>query len=368
MRDKPHHESVVPGVLLCLGLFTLSYLSSGYLDRTVSGFQPFSSVVLAILFGILVANVFKPPAHFKAGVSFCVRTVLRAGIVLIGLRLSLAEVGQLGALGLPVVVVTIMVGVVGIEMLGRALGLPARLAMLMAAGTSICGITAVVSTAPVIRAEERDVAYAVANVTLFGLVATLVYPYLVPSLFSDGRACGLFLGTAIHDTSQMMGAAATYKELYSDEVGFATATITKMTRNMFLALVVPYFAWRSRNLFEGEGPGEPSGKRPPVVPLFLLGFLLMSALRTVGDLTLTSAGKAFFVLGDSSWIWLLELLGKTVGSTWFIGLALVGVGLGLRAETFRGLGIKPFILGFAGALLLGLTSFVTITFLLNLLH
>ena len=126
------------------------------------------------------------------------KRVLRFAIVLIGIRLSLFEVGELGATGLPVVLVAVVTGVLGVEVLGRLFHIPPKLAMLLGAGTSICGVTAVVSTAPVIDADEGEVAYAVANVTLFGLVGTLVYPYLVPYMFPLGKQCGLFLLSLIH--------------------------------------------------------------------------------------------------------------------------------------------------------------------------
>lgn len=349
-------KEYAPGVALCVGIFTLAYFLSDLLGRAIEGFNPFTASVLAILLGIVVANVFHPGRRFGPGICFCLKTVLRFAIVLIGVRLSLMEVGELGATGLPVVVVAVFTGVLGVELLGRLFNIPRKLAMLLGAGTSICGVTAVVSTAPVIDADEGEVAYAVANVTLFGLLGTLIYPYLVPHLFPIGKQCGLFLGTAIHDMAQLMGAAASYKELYHDETGFATAAIAKMTRNLFLAVVIPYFAWRTRDQVSSENGAE----RPPILPSFLVGFLLMSCLRTVGDYTLASQGMALGFLGPGSWEYLLHVLGKVLGSTWLVGFALVGVGLNLKTEIFRGLGLRPFALGLSGALLVGFTSFLTI--------
>ncbi len=354
-----------PGFFLCLGTFSLAFVGSGLIGRSTTGFNPLTPSILAILLGIVIANVFRPSDRFKPGVNFCLKTILRMGIVLIGLQLSLLEVGELGALGLPVVFVAVLTGLVGIEILGRLLGLPLKLIYLLAAGTSICGVTAIMTTAPVVEAEESDVVYAVANVTLFGLIGTLAYPYLIPHLFAAGKACGLFLGTAIHDTAQVLGAAANYKQLTGDEVGFTTATITKMTRNMLLAVVVPYFAWRVR---QNRPAGEVSAvKQPPLLPAFIVGFLGMSLIRTLGDYTLAASGKAFALLGAAQWKTLLVFLGKTLGGTWMIGLALVGVGLSLRADTFRGLGLRPFVLGFSGAAMVGLASFSTITALFHFL-
>ena len=345
-----------PGIFLCVAIFTAAHFLSQYLGSVISGFNPFTASVLAILLGIVVANTVKPGPRFAPGVRFCLKKVLRAAIVLIGIRLSLIEVGELGATGLPVVVVAVATGVFGVELLSRLFHLPTKLGMLLGAGTSICGVTAVVSTAPVIDADEGEVAYAVSNVTLFGLIGTLVYPYLVPYLFPLGKQCGLFLGTAIHDMAQLMGAAATYKDLYSDETGFATAAITKMTRNLFLALVIPYFAWRTREQREHEV----EGKRPPLLPGFLLGFLLMSCLRSVGDYSLAQSGQALWVLDPEQWKTALHFVGKVIGSTWLVGFALVGVGLNLKTEIFRGLGFRPFLLGLTGALLVGCASLLTI--------
>src|SRR5688500_13650404 len=113
----------------------------------------------------------------------------------------------------------------------------------MAAGTSICGVTANVSTAPVIQADEREVAYAVANDVTFGLFGMLVYPYVAHALLRPSETVGLFLGTAIHDTSQVVGAALTYRQMYDDDVVLRVATVTKLTRNLFLAAVIPLLAW-----------------------------------------------------------------------------------------------------------------------------
>ena len=349
-------KEYTPGVALCVGLFTLAYFLSDVLGRAIEGFNPFTASVLAILSGIAVANLFHPGPKFAPGIRFCLKSVLRFAIVLIGVRLSLVEVGELGATGLPVVVVAVFTGVLGVELLGKLFHIPQKLAMLLGAGTSICGVTAVVSTAPVIDADEGEVAYAVANVTLFGLLGTLIYPYLVPHLFPIGKQCGLFLGTAIHDMAQLMGAAASYKELYHDETGFATAAIAKMTRNLFLAVVIPYFAWRTRDQARSENGAE----RPPLLPSFLVGFLLMSCLRSLGDYTLASQGLALGFLAPGSWEYLLHVVGKVLGSTWLVGFALVGVGLNLKSEIFRGLGLRPFALGLSGALLVGVASFLTI--------
>ena len=169
--------------------------------------------------GFLLSNLLPSPRRARRQDSkFATTTILRAGIVLVGIRLSVFDVLKLGLAGLPVVLTAIVTGLLFVIWFNRRLGLPPRLGTLIAAGTSICGVTAIVSTAPAIEADEREVAYAVANVVAFGLFGMLVYPYLHMRLHVRSETIGLFLGTAVHDTSQVVGAALTYKQVYADDV------------------------------------------------------------------------------------------------------------------------------------------------------
>ncbi len=195
------------------------------------------------MLGLLLRNTLPLPASLTPGLKFATTTILRAGIVLVGIRLSLFDVLKLGIAGLPVVLAAITTGLVFVTWFNKKLGLPPRLGTLIAAGTSICGVTAIVSVAPAIEADEREVAYAVANVVAFGLFGMLTYPYLAHALLGSSETIGLFLGTAVHDTSQVVGAALTYKQVYGDDVVLRVATVTKLTRNIFLAAVIPILTW-----------------------------------------------------------------------------------------------------------------------------
>lgn len=129
--------------------------------------------------------------------------MLRAGIVCIGAKLSALDVAELGMVGVPVVAASITAGLLFVPWFARKMGLPPRMGSLIAAGTSICGVTAITALAPTIKANERETAYAVANVVAFGTVGMLCYPYLAHYALSTSTQIGLFLGTAIHDTSQV---------------------------------------------------------------------------------------------------------------------------------------------------------------------
>lgn len=305
--------------------------------------SPVSAISVAVILGIAIANVVTLPASLKPGLDFSVKKLLRLGIILVGIKLSLLDVLQRGLWGVPVVALVIAVALVVSGRVARALGVGARLGVLTAAATGICGVTATVATAPVIGADDREVAYTVANVTLFGVVAMLVYPFVAHAIFAaQSLSAGLFLGTAIHDTSQVMGAALSYREVYGDEAAFQVATVTKLTRNVFLVGVVPLLG-----LLYARAEG--GTKRPPLsqlFPMFVLGFLAMTALRTLGDATIGA---------NEGWKDLTKALGETA-ATWLLAAAMASVGLSTNLRTFRTLGLKPLWLGAIAALLVGATG------------
>ena len=241
--------SLLPGIAAAALVMTAGFWLADVIGRAIlaaqgiSGSSPLSGVPIAIILGLLLRNLLPLPSAFTPGLKFCVTTVLRLGIVLVGIRLSAFDLVRLGLGGLPVVLTAVATGLIFVTWFNRRLGLPPRLGTLIAAGTSICGVTAIVSTAPAIDADEREVAYAVANVVAFGLFGMLVYPYLAHAILQRSETVGLFLGTAVHDTSQVVGAALTYRQMYTDDVVLRVATVTKLTRNLCLAGVITLLTW-----------------------------------------------------------------------------------------------------------------------------
>jgi uncharacterized integral membrane protein (TIGR00698 family) len=326
--------------------------------RGLSGSSPISGVPVAIVLGLLLRNVAPLPASLGSGLKFCTTTVLRLGIVLVGIKLSVVEMARLGVAGIPVVVAAIVSGMVFVTWFNRRLGLPPRLGTLIAAGTSICGVTAIVSTAPAIEADEREVAYAVANVVAFGLFGMLAYPYLAHALLSRSASIGLFLGTAVHDTSQVVGAALTYRQIYADDAVLRVATVTKLTRNLFLAVVIPILTWM--HLQRGGGAADKARAATSwktLVPMFVLGFVAMAAVRSVADAMLGDGGRALGIWDGPSWGALTSFIGDTVGARWLLGTAMAAVGLNTSFAVFKGVGLKPFAVGMAGALVVGGVGF-----------
>ena len=221
------------------------------------------------------------------------------------------------------------------------------------ASTGICGVTAALAVAPVVDAEEREVAYTVGCVTLYGLLGMLLYPYAAHALFGQAPdAAGLFLGTAIHETAQVTGAALAYKDAWAAPQAFDMAMVTKLFRNATLVAVVPALGW-----IHARGAGG-TGKRTPLArlfPVFVLGFLGMAVLRTVGDGALADPGAALGPFDARDWN---ELTGgiESLATAVCLPMAMAALGLGIRLGALRDLGLKPLLLGAGAATAVGLAA------------
>jgi len=351
---------LLPGVGLTLAVMLLAErlsVSIGWVALRLRGIEPtgrasaISPITCAILIGLVVANSIGVHAIFRPGLDFSVKKLLRLGIILVGIRLSLLDVLRLGVWGIPVVVTVIGAALILTGWIARRLGLSERLGALAAASTAICGVTAALAVAPSIEANEQEVAYTVANVTIFGMFAMLVYPYLAHLLFGpESGAAGLFLGTAIHDTSQVMGAAMAYKDVFGDELAMKVATITKLTRNVFLAGVVPLLAFY---FARKRGGGAKRLSIVKLLPLFVLGFLGMAVLRSIGDAGATGpTALSFGLWRPEVWGHITKMLGESVASS-ALGAAMAAVGLTTSLKALRVLGLRPFYVGAASAIVVG---------------
>lgn len=354
---------LLPGVLAAVVVMLAGFWLADAIGHAIlaaqglAGSSPLSGVPVAIVLGLALRNGLHLPPALNPGLKLCVSTILRLGIVCVGIRLSAFDVLRLGIAGLPVVIAAIGTGLLFVTWFNRRLGLPPRLGTLVAAGTSICGVTAIVSVAPAIDADEREVAYAVANVVAFGLFGMLVYPYFAHALLSRSETIGLFLGTAVHDTSQVVGAALTYRQMYADDVVLRVATVTKLTRNLFLAGVIPFLTWMHLKS-STAGPSAAGRKMSfaTLVPTFVVGFLAMAVIRTIGDAMLASGGLAYGLWDPRAWAALTNQVGDFWGSRVLLGTAMAAVGLNTSFAVFKGVGLKPFAVGLAGALAVGLVG------------
>lgn len=339
-----------------VGIWSSEWIGTGLLGFDKS---PISGIMMAILLGLVVGNSVLLPPTVKRGVTFSVKIILRLGIILLGIRLGLGDVFRLGLLGVPLIILCVGGALLLSGWLGARLNLPPRMSALIAVGTSICGATAIVAIGPAIEAKDEEIMYAVANITIFGMVAMFLYPYLAHVLFAQNpTSAGLFLGTAIHETAQVAGSGLIYSQLYNAPQALEAATITKLVRNIFMVLVIPLMAYRYR--VNEEGSANQQIRWASLFPMFILGFVLMALIRTIGDATLSN-GMAYGVLTADQWHALTRYIQEV--ANFLLAIAMAAVGLGTRLSQLRGLGLKPFYVGFGAAVIVGSLSVVGILLL-----
>ena len=349
--------AILPGLVLALILAIAGQFLSEFIGISVMGLpkSPVSAIMMAILLGVLVRNTVAVPASFQPGIRFGLVRVLRFGIVLLGIRLSLGEVGAIGLKSLPVIVGSVFAALVIVTYFSRKLGLSGRLGTLIAVGTSICGATAIVATAPAIGAKDDEVSYSVACITLFGVIAMLVYPFAAHWIFNgDSFASGLFLGTAVHETAQVAGSGMVYQQYYNDPQVLDVATVTKLVRNLGMLIIIPLMSiiYHRNSAEGGEVP-----KWWTMIPLFVVGFACMSLLRTVGD----QGDLAFGILQPEQWQAVVNYTKKSAEVC--LAIAMASVGLGTSIKALKSIGMKPLAVGLFSALLVGGVSASLITLL-----
>lgn len=319
-----------PGLLL-----TATLAGSAFALRELPGVATFSPMILAIVIGMVFHNVIGLPARAKVGVVFSMRRILRFAIILLGLQLTVEQVIQVGATGIGVIALTLAGTFLFTTWLGRRLGVERKLSQLIAAGTSICGASAVIATNTVTRAHDEDVAYAVACVTVFGSIAMFVYP-LLPGLFDlDPHAYGLWAGASIHEVAQVVAAA-----FQDGEQAGEFGTIAKLSRVMLLAPVVVALGLMAARRARRGGHAHAQAQAP--MPWFVLGFVALLGVNSV--FTIPAEAKAAIVMA----------------TTFLLSMALAAMGLETDIGKLRAKGVRPLILGLAAFLFIASFSLVLV--------
>jgi uncharacterized integral membrane protein (TIGR00698 family) len=322
------------------------------------GRSPISPIMLAVVAGVLIRTAVGTAPRLERGVALAASAVLRIGLALVGLRLTLVGLGTLGLRALPVVAGCLAVAWLVIPRLARAFGLRGPLVTLITIGTSVCGCTAIMAAAPVIRAHAEETGYAVTIVVIVGLCGMLLYPMAAHSLLGlDPQAAGIFLGAAIHDTSQVMGAALLYSNQYLAPAALDAATVTKLMRNLTLVLIVPMLAAAHARSHPGAGSdGDSAPAR--LVPGFVIAFVLLAALRSLGDAVGASSP------GFSAEVWLPGLAFANQASELLLTVGMAAVGLTVELGQLRRVGWRPLAVGVLAALLMATVSMSLVSVLL----
>jgi uncharacterized integral membrane protein (TIGR00698 family) len=289
-------------------------------------------VLWAILIGLVIANTVGVPALFRRGVA-TYDFWLKTGIVLLGARFILGDIARLGGISLALVFIEIALALVFMTWLGKRFKLAPKLVSLLSVGASVCGVSAIIATQGAIEADEEDSSYAIAAILALGAISLFVFPLIGHALHLSDHAYGVWTGLAVDNTAETAAAGA----LYSDTAG-KIAVLTKTCRNALIGFVVLGYAiyWASKG--QAVGIQNKAAFLWQKFPKFVLGFLLISLLATIG----------FFSKP--------QLLAVGNLSRWAFLLTFAGVGLRTSVRELSKQGIRPLLVGTIGEIVIALIT------------
>ncbi len=314
-----------PGLLLCLVLAIPCWLL-GHAFPVVGG------PVFAILAGMLVSMALRSRARFQPGIAFTSKKILQYAVILLGFGLNLSEIAKVGLLSLPIICTTITMSLLIAFILRKRLNVPSNISVLVGVGSSICGGSAIAATAPVIGADDEEIAQSISVIFLFNILAALFFPTLGGLLGMSNEGFGLFAGTAINDTSSVTAAASTWDTLHGTGGSvLECATIVKLTRTLAIIPITLVLAfWRTWQAKRGDSVSSGSFSLKKIFPFFILFFVLASIITTVA--TMNGVDAALFQPFKDL-------------SKFFIILAMAAIGLNTDLIKLVKSGGKPILLG-----------------------
>lgn len=316
------------GLLLCM----LIAVPSWFLGKQ---FPIIGGAVIAIIAGMVITLFIKDKSAFESGIKFTSKKILQWAVVLLGFGMNLAVIVQTGKQSLPIIVSTIATSLVIAYVMHRAMHIPGKISTLVGVGSSICGGSAIAATAPVIDADDEEVAQAISVIFFFNVLAALIFPTfgkLVGFTTDTGEAFGIFAGTAVNDTSSVTAAASTWDSMWNlGSATLDTAVTVKLTRTLAIIPITLVLALiRTQNAKKnGEAGQKVSLKK--IFPFFILYFVAASVITTVA----VSLGANVGIFSPVK-----EL------SKFFIVLAMAAIGLNTDIVKLVKTGGKPIIMGF----------------------
>ena len=347
-------KNSIIGLFICVITALLSIQLSNYIGIKLLNLEksPISPIIIAIILGLLISNSVKNIHNYSEGFAFSIKYLLKLGIIFLGIRLSISDILLYGSQGLLVIIPCIAISIFIVSNLRKYFQVSDNLSLLIAVGTSICGATAIVALAPAINAKKEEISYAIANITVFGLIAMFLYPLLGFIVFNDNSlAVGLFLGTSIHETAQVAGSGMIYAEQYENPSVLDIATVIKLVRNTMMVMVIPILAYVARKNSKQNNKINIGS----IFPYFIIGFLVFGMIRTIGD-------QFEYQIGSELWNNFIHYI--KLSAELLLIIAMSAVGYNTKLDKFKNLGLKPFYLGFIAALSVGIVSFSIIYLIL----
>ena len=320
-------KKFAPGLVVCLAIAIPSWFL-GKLFPIIGG------PVIAILAGMLVALFWTPNDTFKPGVTFTSKKILQYAVILLGFGLNLSVILETGKQSLPIIICTIAASLLIAYVLHKVMHIDSNISTLIGVGSSICGGSAVAATAPVIEADDEEVAQAISVIFFFNVIAALIFPVMGRFLGFDttsGEAFGIFAGTAVNDTSSVTATASTWDSMWN--LGSQTldkAVTVKLTRTLAIIPIALVLALIQAKKKKTEDKTGNSFSLKSVFPMFILWFIVASIITTV-CISLGVEASVFSPLKDLS--------------KFFIIMAMAAIGLGTNVVKLIKNGGKPILLG-----------------------
>jgi uncharacterized integral membrane protein (TIGR00698 family) len=318
--------------------------------------HPIDAMLIAIVLGMLIRNTIGVPARFATGIRYAVVSIMPVGIVLMGAKLDFFDVVRTSLTALILSVICVCIALAMTIWLCRRVGIGRKLGILIGVGTAICGGTAIAVVAPVIEADDGDTAFGIATVTLVGMVAVFVLPVIGQSLGMSQVEFGVWAGTSVHATPQVVATGFAYGPQAGD-----VATIVKLVRVLLLApVVVGIGVWYARNKRKQQQIAHVTkiGSFTTLFPPFILGFVILAIANTLHllpDFTLHLQTSPLWEQQD-----LRVVLANVVTwvSTFLLTISMAGVGLGVDVRRLAQVGLGALFVGFAASVVLAAFSFV----------
>lgn len=329
------------GILSCAVIAAVSTLLAGITIGSFS-FEVIGAPVFSILIGMILTLIFPKFAvseKMKSGITFTSKKILQWAVIILGFSLNLGTIAKVGVQSLPVIISTILTSLIIAMVLMKILKVDKKVACLVGVGSSICGGSAIAATAPVIDADDEEIAQSISVIFLFNVLAALIFPTLGSHIGLGSEGFAIFAGTAVNDTSSVTAAASTADGIYGTGGAILSSAVTvKLTRTLAIIPITLVLAFiRTKRAKKAGGEGKKISFKK-IFPFFILYFVAASVITTVvGNLPESS----FTLFYDETFVSCAKWLAK-----FFIAMAMCAIGLNTNIVNLVKKGGKPILMGF----------------------
>ncbi len=340
-------KTILPGIIFTILIAILSFYIK---DLSFASKLHLSSLVIAIIGGIILNNIFNLPTQLNSGITYSTKKILKLGIILLGFRLNLAQVAGIGAKGLIIVLSASTITIITISWLGKIFKVNDNLSFLIGTGTSICGTSAIAAIAPVLIDKDGSIedstAFAISTITLFGTLAMFLYPLILKLFNLDFLIYSIWSGSSIHGVGQAVAAG-----FAAGEKAGQFTTLIKLTRVLLIIPLVLFLSFKKSNFYKKEKNPQTNQafvqSEQLAIPWFVFGFLAVILINSLQILPTTVVSNIITI------------------DKFILTIAMAGIGLKTSFSSIKKTGVKPFYLGLTAWIIISSISFILAQLIFN---